>query len=184
MKCLLSILILLVTLSVAESQIPGTSEPHAFTISSINSGFGIQGNFEGKYSIYPDRVEVWITQADIAASKHCPYQGRRLLTALKIGLATNTENGGWKIAYASDQIAVGQVISIGETHQLGEFRLNIPLNGEIDLARCWLVVQLEANVLDIPEHVGVTGHHYAHSRCDIFARPDPDPNPPRCPLLR
>ena len=72
MKCLLLILVLQVTLSVAESQIPSTSEPHAFTISSINSGFGIQGDFEGKYSIYPDRVEVWITQADIAASKTCP----------------------------------------------------------------------------------------------------------------
>ena len=184
MKCLILIVILLVTASVAKSQIPSASEPHAFTISSINTGFGIQGEFEGKYLIYLDRVELWITKADISASKTCPYQGRRLLSALRIGLATNTENKGWKIAHPSEPLAVGQVMSPGEIHQLGEFHLTIPLNEEIDLARYWLVVQLEANVLDIPESVGVTGHHYAHSRCDIFAKRDPDPNLPRCPLIR
>ena len=183
MKSLLLILFLLVSSPIAKAQVASQSNPLAFTMSSVNTGFGLQGEFEGKYRIYPDRVEVWFTKADIAASKDCPYQGRRLLTALKIGLATNTENKAWKIAYPSEQFAVGQVISIGETHQLGEFELTIPLNDKIDLSRYWLVVQLEANALDLPEASGRIGYYYAHSRCDIFAKCDRNPNLQPDPLI-
>ena len=184
MKSVLLILFLLVSSPVAKSQVANQSDPIPFSISSLNSGFGVQAEFEGKYAIYPDRVEVSISKADITVSKHCPYQGRRLVTAVKIGLATTTENGGWKIAYPSEPLAVGQVMSPGEIDRLGEFHLTIPLNGEIDLARYWLVVQMEANALDLPEASGRLGYHYAHSRCDIFAKRRPCTNFQPDPLIR
>jgi len=130
----------------------------------------MQGDFDGEYRIYPDRIELKVTKANISISEHCPYKGRRLLSAVKVGLATGTDAGRWKIVRGSQEFLLEQVMSPGDRHSLGELYFSIPKDASVDLSKHWLVVQMEDIVLDVPEEKRRKGYAFAHSGRDIFTQ--------------
>ena len=164
----LALLILLIASSSVIAQERGTPEAQSFSISSLNTAFAMQGDFEGEYRVYPDHIEMRVTKADISISEHCPYKGRRLLTGVKFGLAVKTHNK-WKIATAAQEFTLEQVMNPGDTHNLGELYFYIPKDDSLAMSKHWLVVQMASTALDLPEESQRKGFAYAHSRCDIFA---------------
>jgi hypothetical protein len=167
---LLALAVLLVISPLAKAQSGGSTEARRFSISSLNTAFAMQGDFEGEYRIYPDRIELKLTKANILISEHCPYKGRRLLSGVRFGLATSTEDKRWKIAEAGQEFFLEQVMSPGDMHSLGELYFYIPKDDSIDLSKYWLVVQMKDTVLDIPEEKRRQGYAFAHSCRDIFTQ--------------
>ena len=164
----LALLILLIASSSVIAQNSGAQEAHFFRISSLNTAFAVQGDFEGEYRVYPDRVEIRVTKADISISEHCPYKGRRLLSGIKFGLAVRTEER-WKIATAAAEFPLERVMNPGDKYNLGELYFYIPKDDSVELSKHWLVVQVADTALDLTEEKQRQGYAYAHSRCDIFA---------------
>lgn len=162
------VLVTLLTFALARAQDADVPETHPFAISSLNTPFAMQGEFEGEYRIYPDRLELKITKADIRISEHCPYKGRSLLSAVKFGLATSIDDKRWKIAIAGQELLLEQVMRPGDLHSLGELYFYIPIDDSIDLSKHWLVVQMTDTVLDVEKPQ--KGYAYAHSCNDIFTR--------------
>jgi hypothetical protein len=165
----LALMILLTIPTFAKAQDIGVLEAHPFKISSLNTAFAMQGDFEGEYRIYPNWIEIKLTKTDIHISEHCPYQGRRVLSSLTFGLATTTENNRWKIAHAGNEIHPRLVLYPGDKQSLGEHVFYLPINDSIDLSKHWLVVKMEDNVPDHPEKE-VKGYAYAHSCRDLFSQ--------------
>src|SRR5687768_1303195 len=95
MKYLLFTMLALSSLSTAQAQQDFSPEAQPFYISSINSAFGVQGKFEGEYRVYPDRIKLKVTKAEILVSRDCPYQGRRQISGLRFDLARRLENKKW-----------------------------------------------------------------------------------------
>jgi len=166
----LALAVLLLVSSMAHAQDAAAPEAHPFSISSLNTGFAMQGVFEGEYRIYPDRIELKVAKANIHISEHCPYKGGRLLTAVKFGLAVSTGEKRWKIAHTGQEISLEEIMRPGDKHDLGESYFRIPIDNSIDLSKHWLVVQMEDIVLDVPEEKRRKGYAYVHSCRDIFTR--------------
>lgn len=168
---MLALVVLLAFPLTARAQDAGVPEARAFHISSLNTPFAMQGEFKGEYRVHPGWIEVRVTQADIRISEHCPYKGRRMLSALKFALATSTDNNRWKVARAGQEFILGRVLRPGDTHSLAEIYFHIPIDDSVDLSKHWLVVEMEDNVLDVPEERRRKGYAFAHSCRDIFSRP-------------
>jgi hypothetical protein len=166
-----TLLFFLAVSSVAKAQNADVPRVSPFHISSLNTSFAMQGDFEGEYRVYPNRIEVKVTKADIRISERCPYKGHRLLSAVTFSLATSIDSKKWKIAYSGQGYSLERVMSSGDVVNLGELYFNIPIDESIDLSKYWLVVQMNDTVLDIAEEERVTGHAYAHSCRDIFSQP-------------
>ena len=172
-KGFLALLVLLVISSLTKAQDAGGSDARPFSISSLNTVFAMQGDFGGEYRVYPDRIELKITKANIrltdrCCSSRCSSKGRALLSAVKFGLATGNDDGQWKIANGGQEFSLEQVMSVGDTHSLGELYLSIPKADSVDLSKHWLVAQMEVSVLDVPDEKRLKGYVYAHSCRDIF----------------
>jgi len=167
---LLLLFVLLFAPPPAEVQDSGGPNAHPFSISSLNTAFGMQGEFEGEYRVYPDRIELRVTKANIHISEHCPYKGRRLLSALNFGLAAEAGGGRWKVDSWGQEFPLEQVMSPGETHSLGELYFHIPRGESADLSKHWLVVQMEDIALDVPDEKRRKGYAFAQSCRDIFTR--------------
>lgn len=166
----LALAVLLIISPLVKAQDADLTQSHPFKISSLNTPFAMQGEFEGEYRIYPDLIELRVTKANIRIGEHCPYKGRRLLSAVKFGLATSTEDKRWKIAHAAQEFFLEQVMSPGDSHSLSELYFYLPKDHSIDLSKHWLVVQMEDTVLDVPGEQRLKGHAFAHSCRDIFAK--------------
>ena len=166
-KMLASVL-LLITCALAQAQDAGVSEATPFSISSLNSPFAVQGDFKGEYRIFPDRIELRITTADIRIGEHCPYKGRRLLTVMKFGLATNNGGTRWKVARVGQGFPLEYVMGPGDMRSLGEIYFSIPIDDSVDVSKHWVVVQVEEIALDVPEEKLQKGYAFAHSCRDIF----------------
>jgi len=139
-----------------------------FNISSFDTPFAMQGEFEGEYVVFPNRIEIRVTKTNIRIGEHCPYKGRRLLSGVSFGLATNTDNKKWKIAYRGSEYLLEQIMRPGDAVSLGDLYFVIPIDGTIDLSKYWLVVQMNDTALDVPKQELVAGFAYAHSSKDIF----------------
>lgn len=166
-----TLMILLAVSSVVNAQNVDEAKASPIHISSLNTPFAMQGDFEGWYRAYPNRIEVKLTKTDIRISEHCPYKGRRLLSAITISLATSLDGKRWKIAYPGQAYFLERVMSPGDVANLGEIYFNIPIDESIDLSKYWLVVQMNDTALDVPKTERVVGHAYAHSLRDVFSRP-------------
>lgn len=170
MKLLCSVLMILLAASLStKAQDTNVPEARPFHISSLDTAFAMQGDFTGEYRIYPDWIDVKVTEASILISQHCPYQGRRLLSGMKFGLATNTDGKAWKIAHAAPAFVLEQVMRPGDVHFLDELYFRIPIERSMDFSRHWLVVQMADVALDVGGENPPKGHAYAHSCKDIFA---------------
>ena len=59
------------------NQSEASPEPQAvpFHISSFDTPFAMQGDFEGEYTVYPEAIRVRLTKALVRVGTHCPYKG-------------------------------------------------------------------------------------------------------------
>ncbi|HEV7843182.1 MAG TPA: hypothetical protein VGO69_05765, partial [Pyrinomonadaceae bacterium] len=139
-----------------------------FHFSSYDTGFAMQGDFEGEYRVYPRSVEISLSKAVIRISEHCPYKGRREFAALSFRLATNTPDGKWDMVFESQKFFVNRIMIPGDEYPLEPTRFSIPKEETTDLSKHWLVVQLDDNTLDDPQGRHIPGFAFAHSSKDIF----------------
>ena len=143
-----------------------------FTVSSLGTAFGVQVKIEGTYTVNETYVEVSVERAFIYVSEHCPYQGRRFVNTLAVGLAMNSPRGGWEIENRGLPVFVERVMGPREEYRLAGLHFQIPRNEGTDLSKRWLVVEIEETALDLPDHErDGKGYHFAHSRRNIFADP-------------
>ena len=166
-----TLMVLLVVASLSKAQDANTSGGIPFQISSFNTPFALQGNFEGEYRVYPNRIEIRVTKADIRISDHCPYKGRRLVSAVGFSLGTSVDNKKWKTVYHGQQYLLERIMTPGDAASLGELYFNIPIDETIDLSKYWLVVRMNDTALDVPIEDRVVGYAFAHSSRDIFRLP-------------
>jgi hypothetical protein len=164
----LTLVILLTVFSFAKAQNFGGLETYSLKISSLNTAFATQGDFEGEYRIFPDRIELKLTKAEIYLSDKCPYKGRRRLSSLKFGLATNTEGKRWNISYTGQELFLNQIMYPKDLYSLGELYFIIPIDNSVDLSKHWFVAEVEESLLDVG--VERKGYAYAHSYKDVFRR--------------
>lgn len=158
----------------AESRARGAVRQSApFSISSRGTAFGVQVGVVGTYTVNETHVEVSVERVLIYVSEHCPYQGRRFINTLTVGLAKKSPRGGWEMENRGLPVFVEQVLSPREEHRLAGLHFRIPRGAHADLSERWLVVETEEVSLDAPdEERGVKGYAFAHSRRDLFAVPD------------
>ncbi len=143
-----------------------TSSTVPFHISSIGTGFAMQGEIDGEYHILPDRIELNITKAVVRISDHCPYKGERVLSAVSFALATETADKRWDVIARSEKFYVERVMKPGDEYALASMQFSIPIK-DIDLTKHWLVAQFDDNVLNGRD---TKGFAFAHSCKDIFSR--------------
>lgn len=148
-------------------------EPQAvpFHITSYNTGFGMQGDFEGEYRVYPHSIEVSLSKAVVRVSQNCPYKGRRDFTGLGIILASEGPNGKWDKRFKSQKHTVRNVMLPGDEYSLGELHFTIPKEETTDLSKHWFVFYMDEFVLDHPSKRNpVPGFSLAVSCRDIFTQ--------------
>jgi hypothetical protein len=147
-----------------------TAEPQAvpFHITSYNTPFAMQGDFEGEYRVYPRSIEVSLNKAVIRISEHCPYKGRREFSALGIILASEGQNGKWDKRFKSQKYTVGRIMLPGDEYSLGSIHLSIPKEETTDLTKHFFVIYMDDLVLDHPKGKPMQGFSLAVSCRDIF----------------
>lgn len=144
----------------------------AFHISSFNTPFAMQGDFEGEYRVYPTSVEVSLSKAVIRISEHCPYKGRREFSAFGIIMASDGANGKWNKRFKSQKHVVGRIMYPGDEYALGTVNFSIPKEETTDLSKHWLVFYMDELVLDHPKKTEpMQGFSLAVSCRDFFTRP-------------
>jgi hypothetical protein len=160
--------LLLFSTPASKAQDSVAPEAVPFHISSFDTPFAMQGDFEGEYRIYPRSIEVSVSKAVIRISENCPYKGRREFAALSFRLAFDTPDGKWDMDFESQKFFVNRIMIPGDEYTLGPVRFSIPKEETTDLSKHWFVVQLDDNTLDGPRGGQVPGFAFAHSRKDIF----------------
>jgi len=169
MKYLLMAMLALSGLSTAQAQQDFSPEPQPFYISSVNSAFGVQGKFEGEYRVYPDRIKLKVTKAEILVSRNCPYQGRRQISALRFDLAKRLENKKWNSIKGGQDFFLNEVMNPGDKITFHDLYFDIRFDALTDLSQHWLMVQIEDTALDVPEERLRKGYAFAHSSCNLFS---------------
>lgn len=150
----------------------GVRQTAPFKISSLGTGFGVQVELEGTYVVTDHYVDVNVERARVYVSEHCPYQGRRLVRRLSVGLAKTMPRGGWRMENRSLPVFVEQVLSPREEFRLAGLSFRIPRSADADLEQRWLVVEAEEWSLDAPEEEdGGRGYAFAHSCRNLFSNP-------------
>ena len=143
-----------------------------FTISSLGTAFAVQVAVVGTYTVSENYVDVHVERLLIRVSEHCPYQGRRFINTMAVGLAKTSPRGGWEIENRSLPVFVEHVMGPREEHRLVNLRFQIPRSEGTDLSKRWLVVDTEEMSLDVPDHErDEKGYAFAHSCRTLFASP-------------
>ena len=147
-------------------------QPQPFVISSFGTPFAVQLTVVGTYAVSEDYVDVNVESVLIRVSEHCPYQGRRSIDTLLIGLATTTPSGRWDIENRSLPVPVEHVMKPREEYRLAGLQFRIPRNEGTELSKRWLVVVTEETALDVPAgDPEAKGYALAHSCRTLFASP-------------
>ncbi|HYG80565.1 MAG TPA: hypothetical protein VD861_09270 [Pyrinomonadaceae bacterium] len=163
--------LLLLCQPAARAQAVAEYEPVPFRISSLDTAFAMQGDFEGEYTVYPEGISVRLTKALVRIGTHCPYKGAREFRAISFGLATLNENGRWKTANRSLKHPVARVMLPGDEYRFEGVEFFIPKRLATDLSKHWLVVQMDDWVLNHPVRAEPTeGFAFASSCRDIFIK--------------
>jgi hypothetical protein len=171
MKSMIGLIFTFLVLSVpaAYAQSAGEAEGTPFHISSRGSAYGVQGEFEGTYRVTDSAVEVYVRKGALYVSEHCPYQGRRKINYIKFGL-WNQEASGWRVENSAPPLYLHVVMSPREEHPLSDLHFTLPKEAAPDLAKRWLVVEIQEETLDAPDRDGKKGYAFAHSCEDIFSK--------------
>jgi hypothetical protein len=153
----------------AYAQTADEAEGTPFHISSRGSAYGVQGEFEGTYRITDSSVEVYVSKGALYVSEHCPYQGRRRINYIKFGL-WNQEASKWKVENSAPPLYLYVDMSPRDEHPLSDLHFTLPKGSPIDLAKRWLVVEIQEDALDAPAEEGKKGYAFVHSCEDIFIK--------------
>lgn len=146
-------------------------EATPFHISSLDTAFAMQGEFEGEYTVYPKSIRVRLTKALVRIGKHCPYKGPREFHAIQFALATLNEEGRWKKVLKSRKYTVRRVMLPGDEYVFDGVEFVIPKRAATDLTKHWFVVQMDDLLVEGPTEDGtVEGFAFANSRRDIFVK--------------
>lgn len=165
----LSFTFFLVSVPTAYSQSAGEVGDIPFHISSRGSAYGVQGEFEGTYRVTDSSVEVHVSKGALYVSEHCPYQGRRMINYIKFGL-WNQEASKWRVENSAPPLYLYVVMSPREEHPLSDLHFTLPKESILDLAKRWLVVEIQEDALDAPPEEGNKGYAFVHSCEDIFIK--------------
>jgi hypothetical protein len=155
----------------ARAQTVAEYELVPFHISSLDTAFAMQGDFEGEYTVYPEGVSVRLTKALVRIGTHCPYKGARELRAISFALATNNDEGRWKMDLRSLKYVVARVMRPGDEYRFDGVEFFIPKKLTTDLSKHWFVVQMDDWTTDVHEgNEPSEGFAFAHSCRSIFAQ--------------
>lgn len=170
MKSILKVMVtfLLLGISPAYAQSVDEQEATPFHISSRGSAFGVQGEFEGTYRVSDSSIEVYVSKASLYVSEHCPYQGRRRINYITLGL-WNQEASKSRIANRALPLYLHVVMSPREEHLMYDLRFSLPMESTVDLAKRSLVVEIQEDTLDAATESG-KGYAFVHSCADIFVK--------------
>ena len=160
---------LMLSVSATYAQSTGRAEDKPFHISSRGSAYGVQGEFEGTYRITDSSVEVYVSRGALYVSEHCPYQGRRRINYIKFGL-WNQEASKWRVENSAPPLHLYVVMSPREEYLLSDLHFTLPKESTLDLAKRWLVVEIQEDTLDAPVEEGEKGYAFVHSCEDIFIK--------------
>ena len=165
------LMILMMSLSAASTMAQDgfSKESQSVEISSLKTPFAVQAQFSGKFRVYPSGIALEFDKSLITVSENCPYKGRRLITTLRVGLATRTEKG-WEIVNSAPAIAIQRVLKANDSIDLGELKFLIPLTEHLELSDHWFVVQIDETSLDGDDLENADGVSFAHSDRKIFTR--------------
>ena len=169
MKYMLNFIFICLALSVpvVHAQSPGELQDQPFHISSRDSPFGVQAEFEGTYRVTESSVEVYVSKGSIYVSEHCPYQGRRRINYIKFGLGNRTDSS-WRVENSDSPFYLSAIMSPREEYPLSGLRFSLPKERNLDLANRWLVVEIQDYSLDLATDEQRTGYAFVHSCSDIF----------------
>jgi len=168
-KLVLLLAAFLLSTSPAHGQPRNTGGPQPFHVSSRGSANGVQTELEGIFVVNPESIEVNVTKATIYVSEHCPYQGRRSVNQLKLGLAAEVDSEGkWKIESSGLPLLLNLVMSPKEDYVLHNLSFLIPKESNADLSKRWFVAEIQTNVLDLPDQRDQVGYVFAFSCKDVF----------------
>ncbi|HEY9503862.1 MAG TPA: hypothetical protein VIR01_19645 [Pyrinomonadaceae bacterium] len=166
---LLPVLLMLLLAASTMAQTSVSSESQPVKISSLNTPFAVQAQFSGRFKVYSSGIALEFEKSRITISENCPYKGRRLITRLRVGLATRTEKG-WKLVNSAPAIAIQRVLKANDSIDLGELKFLIPLTEHLELSDHWFVVQIDETSLDGDGLESADGVSFAHSDRKIFTR--------------
>ena len=171
MKTMLRLIFTFLVLSVpaGSTQPAGAAGGIPFHISSRGSAYGVQAEFKGTYRVTDSSVELHVVRGAVYVSEHCPYQGRRRINYIKFGL-WNQEASGWRVENSAPPLYLHVVMSPREEHPLSDLRFTLPKESTLDLAKRWLVVEIQEDALDEPADDGRKGYSFVHSCEDIFVK--------------
>ena len=165
----------------AQSSVEAGDTP--FHISSRGSAFGVQGEFEGTYRITDSSVEVYVRKGSLYVSEHCPYQGRRRINYIKFGL-WNQDAARWRIQNSASPLYLYLEMSPRDEHLLSDLHFTLPKESGTDLAKRWLVVEIQEDALDAPADENTKGYALVHSCKDIFIKGGADVGTERKPCKK
>lgn len=138
-------------------------------ISKEDDAFSVEGRFEGTYSIQPGFIEVKLSRASILNLGHLSYREPRLVTRVRISLARIT-NGRWGSMEYVTFATPNQTLKVGESLQLPESTVHIPLPEGNALSQYWFVAEIaSAGPNSAKGNATTVGTCYAHSARNIFA---------------
>ena len=147
------------------------SDAVPFHISSLDTAFAMQGDFEGEYRVYPEAIKVRLTKALVRIGTHCPYKGQREFQAIRFALATTRPDGKWEMAFKSQKFHVGRIMLPGDEYPLDAIEFTIPKEATTDLSKHWFVVQMDDLIIDHPtKNEPAQGYAFADSCHDIFVK--------------
>lgn len=138
-------------------------------ISSIGSGFAVEGQFDGTYQVHPDFIELNFKTAEIRVVGSPANQRPERVTAIKIGLARRAHGEGWDIQNNLEMAAPNQVLRVGQSMRFTPTPMRIPIGGSLDLSDRWLVVEIQVVDSALPNVSSNVRACFAHSDRDIFA---------------
>lgn len=155
----------------ARAQTVADYEPIPLHISSLDTAFAMQGDFEGEYTVYPEGISVRLTKALVRIGTHCPYKGAREFRAISFALATLNDDGRWKMENRSLKYVVSRVMLPGDEYRFDGVEFFIPKRLTTDLSKHWFVVQMDDWILNFPAGAAPTeGFAFANSCRDIFVK--------------
>ncbi|MEQ8956317.1 MAG: serine/threonine-protein kinase [Coleofasciculus sp. C2-GNP5-27] len=141
-----------------------SNESVPFYIFSENNGL-FDTKFEGSYSVSPTVIEITLTKTTIIR-RETRYQGKNLVTAISVGLASDSPNGWKGINHQSHEM--NRVMKVDDAYSFANYhpiRFSIPRPN--DLSKYWLVFDIQSVNVDSSNPKLI--HNYTYSQQDIFS---------------
>jgi len=126
-----------------------SNESVPFYIAAENNGiFGtsFDPKFEGSYSVSPTVIEITLTKATIVR-RETRYKGENLVTAISVGLASDSPNGWKGINHQSHEM--NRVMKVDDAYSFANYHpIHFSIHRPKDLSKYWLVFDIQSVNVD------------------------------------